>query len=105
MKVEGTEEKMKPSPPPPPPPDAKTPRFISFIGNLPYTAPSPVGIMRRNNLTKCKGFAFAEFPRYDPLGLCLTRFYHSFFDDAISPARKIYVELTYFSPPPPLPSH
>ena len=45
--------------------------------------------------SKCKGFAFLEFAKYDKMELCLTKFHHSMFNDGVSEARKINVELTY----------
>jgi nucleolar protein 6 len=77
-------------------------------GNLPYTAtktaveshlasvePTAVRLMTmKGDPSRCKGFAFVEFARYDKMELCLTKFHHSIFNDGISDARKINVELT-----------
>jgi nucleolar protein 6 len=77
-------------------------------GNLPYTAtktaveshlasvePTAVRLMTmKDDPSRCKGFAFVEFARYDKMELCLTKFHHSIFNDGISDARKINVELT-----------
>lgn len=43
---------------------------------------------------KSKGFAFLEFEGYDRMKTCLKIFHGSNFDDGISPARKLNVELT-----------
>ncbi|KAA8899774.1 hypothetical protein FN846DRAFT_892336 [Sphaerosporella brunnea] len=88
--------------------DKRSTRFIAFIGNLPYTAtkaavekhfasvePTAVRLMTmKDDPSRCKGFAFVEFARYDKMELCLTKFHHSIFNDGISDARKINVELT-----------
>jgi len=52
---------------------------------------------------RCKGFAFAEFARYDRMELCLSTFHHSTFADGKSEPRKINMELTYVSTHPPIP--
>jgi nucleolar protein 6 len=96
---------------------AKGTRFICFIGNLPYSAtvesitahfatvhPTSVRMLtERENPAKSKGIAFVEFGRFDHMKTCLEKFHHTEFDDGISPARKINVELTYVLPstPPP----
>lgn len=46
------------------------------------------------NPTKCRGTAFVEFEGYDHMKTCLKLFHHSEFNDGISAARKINVELT-----------
>lgn len=55
----------------------------------------------KDNPTKCKGYAFLEFARYDKMELCLSKFHHSMFNDGKSEPRKINVELTYVFPPQP----
>lgn len=93
---------------------AKGTRFICFIGNLPYSAtvesitahfatvhPTSVRMLtERENPAKSKGIAFVEFGRFDHMKTCLEKFHHTEFDDGVSPARKINVELTYISSPP-----
>ncbi|KAL8705915.1 MAG: hypothetical protein Q9201_000970 [Fulgogasparrea decipioides] len=82
-------------------------RFIVFVGNLPYSAtdksirrhfaslkPSSVRHRCEKHTGKSKGFAFVEFSKYDRMKTCLKTFHHSSFDDGISPARKLNVELT-----------
>lgn len=77
-------------------------------GNLPYTTTTasltahftPLLPFTTRHLTskeaphKSKGYAFLEFPSYDRMSTCLQMFHHSVFDDGLSPARKINVELT-----------
>ncbi|KZF24268.1 hypothetical protein L228DRAFT_259508 [Xylona heveae TC161] len=85
----------------------KAVRFIVFIGNLPYSAttesvtkhfakiqPTSVRHLTDKETGKSKGFAFLEFEAYDRMKTCLKLYHHSNFDDGISPARKINVELT-----------
>ncbi|KAH8601956.1 hypothetical protein B0O99DRAFT_607821 [Bisporella sp. PMI_857] len=86
----------------------KEPRFIVFIGNLPFTAttasvtqhfakvrPRSVRhITEKNDPRRSKGIAFLEFEGYDHMKTCLKLFHHSMFDDGVSPARRINVELT-----------
>ncbi|KAI4172726.1 MAG: hypothetical protein LQ346_008539, partial [Caloplaca aetnensis] len=87
--------------------NSKHPRFVVFIGNLPYTATDesiqrhfaclkPTSIRHRyeKNNGKSRGFAFLEFHNYDHMKTCLRKFHHSAFDDGISPARNLNVELT-----------
>jgi nucleolar protein 6 len=50
--------------------------------------------MQKDDPTKSKGYAFLEFDGYDHMKTCLKLFHHSMFDDGISLARKISVELT-----------
>ncbi|KAK9377335.1 uncharacterized protein V1513DRAFT_436074 [Lipomyces chichibuensis] len=80
------------------------PRFILFIGNLPYTAtqstlqihltaskPDVIRIPTEKNTQKAKGFAFAEFTGQDAskrMNVCL-RLHHTEFE-----GRRINVELT-----------
>ncbi|KAK9363101.1 hypothetical protein V1504DRAFT_446280 [Lipomyces starkeyi] len=80
------------------------PRFILFIGNLPYTAtqtslqthltaskPDLIRIPTEKNTQKSKGFAFAEFTGQDAskrMNVCL-RLHHTEFE-----GRRINVELT-----------
>ncbi|KAI5806877.1 hypothetical protein EDC01DRAFT_597029, partial [Geopyxis carbonaria] len=77
-------------------------------GNLPYSTtksmvehhfkavqPISVRVMTdKQQPSKCKGFAFLEFDRYDQMKLCLEKFHHSLFHDGLSAGRKINVELT-----------
>ncbi|RFU28133.1 hypothetical protein B7463_g8190, partial [Scytalidium lignicola] len=86
----------------------KAPRFIVFIGNLPFSAtqdsikdhfkavkPTEVRhLTQKDDPTKSKGCAFVEFEGYDHMKTCLKLYHHSMFDDGISPPRKINVELT-----------
>jgi len=85
----------------------KAPRFICFVGNLPYTATEtsiaqhftklrPIAIRHRTikETGRSRGFAFVEFDGYDRMKTCLQAYHHSVFDDGISPCRKINVELT-----------
>jgi len=78
------------------------------IGNLPFTAttqsiqqhfakikPKSVRhITQKEDPKKSKGIAFLEFEGYDHMKTCLKLFHHSMFDDGVSAARKINVELT-----------
>ncbi|KAF2839014.1 hypothetical protein M501DRAFT_1010976 [Patellaria atrata CBS 101060] len=86
---------------------SKAQRFIVFVGNLPYSATTesiqkhfvklqPSAVRHRTDRTtgKSKGFAFLEFERYDRMKTCLKLYHHTNFDDGLSPARKINVELT-----------
>ncbi|KAH0563411.1 hypothetical protein GP486_002016 [Trichoglossum hirsutum] len=89
--------------------DGKRPkRFIVFIGNLPFTATTasiskhfaslkPVSIRHithKEKPTVSKGYAFLEFDGYDRMKTCLKLLHQSTFDDGLSAARKINVELT-----------
>ncbi|KAI9860014.1 MAG: hypothetical protein M1813_006361 [Trichoglossum hirsutum] len=83
-------------------------RFIVFIGNLPFTAttasiskhfaslkPASIRhITHKDQPTKSKGYAFLEFDGYDRMKTCLKLHHQSTFDDGLSAARKINVELT-----------
>ncbi|RDL36064.1 uncharacterized protein BP5553_06676 [Venustampulla echinocandica] len=83
-------------------------RFIVFIGNLPFSATTesvrkhfasvkPISVRhltQKDDPAKSKGCAFIEFDGYDHMKTCLKLFHHSMFDDGISAARKINVELT-----------
>ena len=87
---------------------SKSTRFICFVGNLPFTAtldavrahfasidPSSIRLLtHKEDPTKSRGHAFVEFDRFDHMKTCLEKFHHTEFDDGISPARKINVELT-----------
>ncbi|KAK3336212.1 hypothetical protein B0T19DRAFT_480791 [Cercophora scortea] len=87
---------------------SKNSRFICFIGNLPFTATAesikahfasvhPISVRlltERDNPSKSRGIAFVEFGRFDHMKTCLEKFHHTEFDDKLSPARKINVELT-----------
>jgi len=72
---------------------ATAPRFIVFVGNLPYTAtteqitdhfvklsPSSVRHSTEKQTGKSKGFAFLEFEAYDRMKTCLKLYHHSIFD-------------------------
>ncbi|TGZ77975.1 hypothetical protein EX30DRAFT_366234 [Ascodesmis nigricans] len=83
-------------------------RFIAFVGNLPYTAtkeslethfksvePASVRLITdKADPSKCKGYAFVEFEKYDRMKFCLEKLHHSMFDDGVSEPRKINIELT-----------
>lgn len=82
--------------------------FDLCSGNLPFSAttesvakhfaavkPKSVRhLTQKDNPSKSKGIAFVEFDGYDHMKTCLKLFHHSNFDDGISSARKINVELT-----------
>jgi nucleolar protein 6 len=84
------------------------PRFIVFVGNLPYTAThksimdhfaalKPASVRHqthKDDPKKSKGFAFVEFEGYDTMKTCLKTYHHSKFDDGKSAPRQINVELT-----------
>ncbi|KAL2112807.1 hypothetical protein VUR80DRAFT_6378 [Thermomyces stellatus] len=86
----------------------KKPRFIVFVGNLPYSAtaesikahfaplhPTSVRCLnKRDDPTKCRGCAFVEFSSSKSIRTCLDKWHHSTFDDGISKARKINIEMT-----------
>ncbi|MBE3043511.1 hypothetical protein IMZ48_13260 [Candidatus Bathyarchaeota archaeon] len=77
-------------------------------GNLPYSATAasieahfkplhPTSIRclnQRDDPTKCRGCAFVEFTSSKSIRTCLDKWHHSTFDDGVSKARKINVELT-----------
>ncbi len=82
-------------------------RWIVFIGNLPFSASTtsvsahfaslkPIGVrlLTDKNTGKSRGIAFVEFDNYDRMKTCLEKYHHTEFNDGISPARKINVELT-----------
>ena len=83
-------------------------RFIVFVGNLPYTANAatirqhfasvkPEGVRcltKDGKENTCRGFAFIEFTHPTNMRTCLDKLHHSIFNDGLSPARKINVELT-----------
>lgn len=87
---------------------AKKDRHIVFVGNLPFSATaasisahfatlSPVAVRclrNRDDPNPCRGIAFVEFSKVWHQRTCLDKFHHSTFDDGVSPARKINVELT-----------
>ncbi|KAJ4310982.1 hypothetical protein N0V84_010680 [Fusarium piperis] len=89
-------------------PDAKADRHIVFVGNLPFTATaasiqahfdslSPIHVRCMSDPADskpCRGFAFVEFAKVWHMRTCLDKFHHSMFDDGVSPARRINVELT-----------
>ena len=86
----------------------KADRHIVFVGNLPFSATaasisahfaslSPIAVrcMRnRDDPNPCRGIAFVEFGKVWHMRTCLDKFHHSMFDDKISSARKINIELT-----------
>lgn len=86
----------------------KQDRHIVFVGNLPYTATaasisahfaslSPIAVRCLKNKgddKPCRGIAFVEFGKVWHMRTCLDKFHHSMFNDGVSPARKINVELT-----------
>lgn len=96
----------------------KAARFIVFVGNLPYTAnastirqhfasvkPNAVRCLNKDGQENtCRGFAFIEFTDPTNMRNCLDKMHHSTFNDGLSPARKINVELTYASFPPTVPN-
>ena len=82
--------------------------YSSILGNLPYTATDdsirkhfakvhPDSIRHRSDRIsgKSKGCAFLEFEAYDRMKTCLKLYHQRDFDDGVSPARKLNVELTY----------
>jgi nucleolar protein 6 len=87
---------------------SKADRHIVFVGNLPYTATaasisahfaslSPIAVRclkNRDDSNPCRGIAFVEFGKVWHQRTCLDKFHHSVFNDGVSPARKINVELT-----------
>ena len=98
-------------------PRISKPRFILFVGNLPYTATTaqidahfaklaPTSLRHRTDKVtgRSKGFAFLEFEGYEKMKTCLKLYHHSIF--AVPEAqgendghgkgtgRKINVELT-----------
>lgn len=88
--------------------NSKKDRHIVFVGNLPFSATaasisahfaslSPVAVRclrNRDDPNPCRGIAFVEFGKVWHQRTCLDKFHHSTFDDGVSPARKINVELT-----------
>ncbi|KAL2065391.1 hypothetical protein VTL71DRAFT_3061 [Oculimacula yallundae] len=87
---------------------SKAARFIVFVGQLPFTAtkesvekhfasikPKSVRVpTEKGQSGKAKGYAFVEFEGYDHMKTCLKLFHHSLFNDGISAAREINVNLT-----------
>ncbi|KAJ9655468.1 hypothetical protein H2198_005654 [Neophaeococcomyces mojaviensis] len=72
---------------------SQKPRFICFVGNLPFTcttdqlqahfrklAPSQIRHATDKQTGKSKGFAFLEFDQYDKMKTCLKVYHHSIFD-------------------------
>lgn len=53
---------------------------------------------KRDDPTKCRGCAFVEFSSSKSIRTCLDKWHHSTFEDGISKARKINVEMTYVIP-------
>lgn len=99
------------SPLPLPPASPSGATFPSYTagtqGNLPFTAttesirthfakvqPESIRHSTHKETGKSKGFAFLEFSGYDRMKTCLKLYHHSSFEDGVSPARKINVELT-----------
>lgn len=88
--------------------DSKADRHIVFVGNLPFTATadtiqahfaslSPIHVRCMSDPADskpCRGFAFVEFAKVWHMRTCLDKFHHSMFEDGVSPARHINVELT-----------
>ncbi|WAO87003.1 RRM domain-containing protein [Fusarium falciforme] len=88
--------------------DSKADRHIVFVGNLPFTATadtiqahfaslSPIHVRCMSDPADskpCRGFAFVEFAKVWHMRTCLDKFHHSMFEDGVSPARRINVELT-----------
>ncbi|KAI0110981.1 hypothetical protein F4776DRAFT_641267 [Hypoxylon sp. NC0597] len=90
----------------------KAPRFIVFVGNLPYSAtvpqitshfssvhPTSVRLLHNPQTKKSRGIAFVEFARYDHMKACLKTLHHSTFtcpaaNGKGAEERKINVELT-----------
>ena len=75
--------------------DKTKPRFILFVGNLPYSTTdttlnthfkkiAPFTLRHRTDpkTKKSKGFAFLEFENYDRMKTCLKLYHHSVFDPA-----------------------
>uniref|UniRef100_A0A8H7TU81 RRM domain-containing protein n=1 Tax=Bionectria ochroleuca TaxID=29856 RepID=A0A8H7TU81_BIOOC len=86
----------------------KADRHIVFVGNLPFSATvatitahfaslSPISVRCLKNKgddKPCRGIAFVEFGKVWHMRTCLDKFHHSMFEDGVSPARRINVELT-----------
>ncbi|KAL3301923.1 RNA binding protein [Colletotrichum asianum] len=86
----------------------KREKYIVFVGNLPYTAnkesisahfsaynPSAVRCLNKdNNPNVCRGIAFLEFSNGSNMRTCLDKMHHTEFDDGLSPARRINLELS-----------
>ncbi|KAL7947803.1 hypothetical protein V8C42DRAFT_315650 [Trichoderma barbatum] len=86
----------------------KAGRNIVFVGNLPYSATAasitahfatlkPIAVRcltKKEDPKACRGIAFVEFATSTHQRTCLDKFHHSMFEDGISPARKINIELT-----------
>lgn len=90
----------------------KPDRHIVFVGNLPFSATaatisahfaslSPIAVRclkNKDDDNPCRGIAFVEFGKVWHQRTCLDKFHHSMFEDGVSPARRINVELTYAFP-------
>ncbi|KAG5928219.1 hypothetical protein E4U42_001103 [Claviceps africana] len=86
----------------------KKDRHIVFVGNLPFSATAasikahfaslkPISVRcltNKGDAKPCKGIAFVEFANVWSMRTCLDKFHHSLFEDGVSAARKINVELT-----------
>ena len=90
-------------------PTEKQDRHIVFVGNLPFSATaasitahfsslSPIAVRclrnKGDDAPPCRGIAFVEFGKVWHMRTCLDKFHHSWFEDGVSPGRKINVELT-----------
>ncbi|KAK1974100.1 hypothetical protein LZ30DRAFT_741479 [Colletotrichum cereale] len=87
---------------------AKREKYIVFVGNLPYTAnkesimahfaaykPTTVRCLNKDgNPNVCRGIAFLEFSNGSNMRTCLDKMHHTEFDDGLSPARRINLELS-----------
>ncbi|KAL8733615.1 MAG: hypothetical protein Q9166_002024 [cf. Caloplaca sp. 2 TL-2023] len=81
--------------------EPKSHRFVVFVATdasiqQHFASLKPTSIRHRceKDSGKSRGFAFLEFDQYDRLKTCLKSFHESKFDDGISRARKLNVELT-----------
>lgn len=85
----------------------KSGRFIVFVGNLPYSAtkealtkhfkkiePVSIRLLTDRESGKCKGTAFVELENWDRMNTALKLYHHTMFEDGVSKARKINVELS-----------
>ncbi|KAK2764776.1 RNA binding protein [Colletotrichum kahawae] len=114
-KSKKTKEEVAPAPAPAaeeqeeePAEGGKREKYIVFVGNLPYTAnkesirahfsaynPSAVRCLNKdNNPNVCRGIAFLEFSNGSNMRTCLDKMHHTEFDDGLSPARRINLELS-----------
>ena len=83
------------------------PRFIVFVGNLPFSAtkekiekhfasvhPKSVRHLTDKATGKSRGTAFVEFEGYDHMKTALRTMHHTLFEDGTKEGRRINVELT-----------